>query len=105
MLRVVARWLEIGPDAKIGGKLIYRSPQLAKIDPTALIAGGVTHVPIEWPSGELGSLTRVATWISIVLLVGGLTPLGRRTGTVLGGACLAAGFICLIVATRWGHFH
>jgi hypothetical protein len=41
----------------------------------------------------------------IALLVGGLTPLGRRTGTVVGGACLAAGFICLIIATRWGHFH
>jgi cytoskeletal protein CcmA (bactofilin family) len=75
-LRVVARWLEIGPDAKIGGKLIYRSPQLAKIDPTALIAGGVTHVPIEWPSGELGSLTRLATWVSIVLLVCSLLLMG-----------------------------
>ena len=68
-LRIVARLVEIGPDAKIGGKLIYRSPQLAKIDATAVIAGGVTHVPMEWPSGKLGSLSRVATWISIVLLV------------------------------------
>jgi cytoskeletal protein CcmA (bactofilin family) len=75
-LRIVARLVEIGPEAKIGGKLIYRSPQLAKIDPTALIAGGVTHVPIEWPTGELGSLARVATWISIVLLVCSLLLVG-----------------------------
>ncbi len=75
-VRIAARLVEIGPAAKIGGKLIYRSPQLAKIDPTALIAGGVTHVPTEWPTGKLGSLARVATWISIVLLVLSLLLVG-----------------------------
>jgi cytoskeletal protein CcmA (bactofilin family) len=75
-LRIVARSVEIGPEAKIGGKLIYRSPQPARIDSTAVIAGGVTHVPMEWPSGKLGSLARVATWISIVLLVFSLLLLG-----------------------------
>ncbi len=39
------------------------------------------------------------------LLVGGMTPFGRRAGEVFGGLGLAAAFICLIVATRWGHFH
>jgi hypothetical protein len=75
-LRIVARLVEIGPEAKIGGKLIYRSPQLAKIDATAVIAGGATHVPMDWPSGKLGSLARVATWISIVLLVFSLLLVG-----------------------------
>lgn len=75
-LRIVARLVEIGPEAKIGGKLIYRSPQLAKIDATAVIAGGVTHVPMEWPSGRLGSLARLATWISVVLLVFSLLLVG-----------------------------
>ena len=75
-LRIVARSVEIGPEARIGGKLIYRSPQLAKIDATAVIAGGATHVPVEWPSGSLGSLARVATWISIVLLLLGLLLVG-----------------------------
>jgi len=41
----------------------------------------------------------------IALLVGAITPFGRRAGSLVGGACLAAGFICLIIATRWGHFH
>jgi hypothetical protein len=41
----------------------------------------------------------------VALLVGGLTAFGRRAGAVVGGACLAAGFVCLIIATRWGHFH
>ena len=41
-LRIAARSVEIGPDAKIHGKLIYRSPHPAKIDPAAVIAGRVT---------------------------------------------------------------
>lgn len=41
----------------------------------------------------------------LALLVGGLTPFGRRVGMVFGGLGLAVGFILLIVATRWGHFH
>jgi len=41
----------------------------------------------------------------LALLVGGLTPFGRRAGAVVGGLALAVGFVCLIVATRWGHFH
>lgn len=41
----------------------------------------------------------------LALLVGGLTPFGRRAGAVFGGLAIAVGFVCLIVATRWGHFH
>jgi hypothetical protein len=41
----------------------------------------------------------------IALLVGALTPFGRRAGMAVGGLALAAGFVLLIVATRWGHFH
>ena len=41
----------------------------------------------------------------LALLIGGVTPFGRRAGSVLGGLLLAAGFVCLILATRWGHFH
>jgi hypothetical protein len=41
----------------------------------------------------------------ILLLLGGLTPFGRRAGQVLGGLALAAGFVLLVVATHWGHFH
>ncbi len=41
----------------------------------------------------------------LALVVGALTPFGRRAGALLGGLAVAAGFVCLIVATRWGHFH
>lgn len=39
------------------------------------------------------------------LLFGGMTPFGKRAGQTLGGLGLTIGFILLIVATRWGHFH
>ncbi|HZS31541.1 MAG TPA: hypothetical protein VFA37_09810 [Gaiellaceae bacterium] len=39
------------------------------------------------------------------LLFGGMTPFGKRAGQTLGGLALAAGFVLLIVATRWGGFH
>ena len=41
----------------------------------------------------------------LALLVGGLTPFGRRMGQTVGGISLALGFAALLVATRWGHFH
>jgi hypothetical protein len=41
----------------------------------------------------------------LALLVGGLTPFGRRAGEIVGGLAIAIGFVCLVLATRWGHFH
>jgi hypothetical protein len=41
----------------------------------------------------------------LALLLGGLTPFGKRAGEILGGLGLAVGFVLLVVATRWGHFH
>jgi len=40
----------------------------------------------------------------LALLLGGMTPFGRRIGMILGGLGIAAGFVLLVVATRWGHF-
>jgi hypothetical protein len=40
----------------------------------------------------------------LAFLVGGITPFGRRAGEVFGGLALAVGFVCLVVATRWGQF-
>jgi hypothetical protein len=41
----------------------------------------------------------------LILLLGASTPFGRRAGQALGGLALAAGFVLLVIATRWGHFH
>ena len=42
---------------------------------------------------------------SVALLAGAMTPFGRRAGMAIGGLALAAGFVLLLIATRWGHFH
>jgi hypothetical protein len=52
---------------------------------------------------ELGELLGLIG--GLALLLGGLTPFGKRMGQTIGGLGLAIGFALLIVATRWGHFH
>ncbi|HKI91605.1 MAG TPA: hypothetical protein VJ986_04845 [Gaiellaceae bacterium] len=39
-----------------------------------------------------------------LLVLGAMTPFGRKAGTFLGGLGIAGGFVLLIIATRWGHF-
>jgi hypothetical protein len=51
---------------------------------------------------ELGELLGVVG--GLALLLGGLTPFGKRIGQTVGGLGLTVGFILLLVATRWGHF-
>ncbi|HUJ55727.1 MAG TPA: hypothetical protein VLW49_07045 [Gaiellaceae bacterium] len=41
----------------------------------------------------------------IALLLGGMTPFGKRAGQTLGGLGIAIGGVLLVLATRWGHFH
>jgi hypothetical protein len=52
---------------------------------------------------ELGELLGLVG--GLALLVGGMTPFGKRMGQTIGGLGLTAGFVLLILATRWGHFH
>ena len=41
----------------------------------------------------------------VALIVGAVTPFGKRAGLTVGGVAIALGFALLIVATHWGHFH
>ena len=38
------------------------------------------------------------------LLLGGITPFGKRFGQTIGGLGIAVGFLLLIIATHSGHF-
>jgi hypothetical protein len=40
----------------------------------------------------------------VIVMIGGMTPFGRRAGMVLGGLAVAGGFVLLVVAIRWGGF-
>ena len=74
--RITARSIELGPDAKISGKLDYRSAQPAKIDPHAVISGGVVRNEVDWPKEQAGALARVAGWIALLLTMLGLLVVG-----------------------------
>ncbi len=39
------------------------------------------------------------------LLLGGMTPFGKRIGQTIGGLGIGIGFLLLIIATHSGHFH
>ena len=52
---------------------------------------------------ELGEVLLAAA--GVLLVLGGMTPFGRRAGQTFGGLCLAIGGVLLVLATRWGHFH
>jgi cytoskeletal protein CcmA (bactofilin family) len=67
--------VEIGSGARISGRLTYRSPHQAKIDPGALITGGITYIEPKLPRA-------VARTASIVVNVAGLLWL-MVTGVVL----------------------
>jgi hypothetical protein len=55
---------------------------------------------------RLGEVAEVAGLVGgVLLLLGGMTPLGRRAGMTFGGLALAICFVLLIIATHWGHFH
>jgi hypothetical protein len=41
----------------------------------------------------------------LALLLGAVTPFGRRAGQAIGGLAIAIGFGLLVIATHWGHFH
>ena len=51
---------------------------------------------------ELGELLGLIG--GAALLLGGITPFGKRFGQTIGGLAIAAGFILLIIATHNGHF-
>ena len=41
----------------------------------------------------------------LALLLGALMPLGPARGQFIGGLLIGGGFVLLVIATRWGHFH
>lgn len=72
---LTAREVEILPGAKIQGKLRYRSPQPAKIDPAAIIQGGVSYLPMEIERGA-ATAGKVAGLVGATLALTGLALLG-----------------------------
>ena len=78
---LTARSIEIGPAARIMGRLTYRSAEEAKIDPAAQIAGGTTRLTPE-VSKSVAQAGRVALVVFLIVKLVFLLGL-MLLGTVL----------------------
>jgi hypothetical protein len=108
--------IEILPTARITGTLTYRSPHAARIDPAAVITGGVTRAPFPRPSRRgqvavrlmvVGALGVLGTALILVFpaFAGSAAhtlgdepwkSLGLGAATLLGGP-IAAGLLMITV--------
>lgn len=61
-VELVGHSIEILPGTTIRGRLTYRSPEPAQIDPAARIAGGIAHETLTWPS-HAATMARVAATV------------------------------------------
>lgn len=67
---LAGRRITIGPTARIGGKLTYRSPEDAEIAPEAVVAGGIKRIEVELLEISLAAGIGIAVGLWIVLVVG-----------------------------------
>jgi cytoskeletal protein CcmA (bactofilin family) len=74
-VEVAALELEVLPGARIAGALSYRSPDPARIDPTAQIGGPVRHRPSQ-VTDRLGQLARIIFWVMGLMLLLSLVVAG-----------------------------
>jgi cytoskeletal protein CcmA (bactofilin family) len=74
-ITVASRSLEVGPNARIGGKLTYRGPSEVVVNPAAVISGGMNHPDFEFDA-DFMPIPRVAAWIIGIAFTSGLLFLG-----------------------------
>ncbi|HEX7810652.1 MAG TPA: polymer-forming cytoskeletal protein [Burkholderiales bacterium] len=72
---IAARSLEVGPNARITGKLTYRGPAEPVIETGAVISGGTNHPEVDF-DGDFQPLSQVAGWTLAIAFTVGLFFLG-----------------------------
>ncbi len=75
-IAVAARSLTIGPNARIQGRLTYRTETPPMVDPSAEIVGGIKRSEVEIEQRALGRWGSVAAWIAAGVFTGGIFVLG-----------------------------
>jgi len=73
---VVARSLEVGPNARINGRLTYRTAKPPKISPGAVISGGVKKSELEFPQVEVEPVAKAVAWVGAMMFASGLFVIG-----------------------------
>lgn len=98
--------IELGPNARIGGRLVHRGPDNIRRDPAAQVAGGIergkptrVHSRRDASHGAVGWLWTLGL-IALAGIIAGVFPVGsRRLGEGLRGEpalALAFGFVALV---------
>ena len=80
---VTARKLEVGPNARISGKLRYRTRGEPQISPQAEITGGIERSKLDFPEVEIEPVATVAAWAGLVMFTAGLFVAGILVLTLL----------------------
>ncbi len=73
---VAARRLTVGPNARIDGRLTYRTAQPPQISPQAIITGGTRQTRLEFPGERFGPFAKAAIWAGMVMFTSGLFLMG-----------------------------
>jgi hypothetical protein len=106
-VEATARQIELGPNARISGKLRYRSNGTLKQDAGAQVLGGIEQLPfaVRTAPGFGRGLARLAFWVwtlGLILLVAILVFLLPAFGNVIGtlearpGMSALLGFVLLV---------
>lgn len=81
---VAAERLTLGPDARIRGDLVYRSPNVVDRAAEAVVAGSVTREPVEEPSVP-GWLPWATDWVGKMFGLAGFLFTGLVLGAIFPG--------------------
>lgn len=81
---VAAERLTLGPDARVQGDLVYRSPNVVDRAAEAVVAGSVTREPVEEPSVP-GWLPWATDWVGKLFSLAGFLFTGLVLGAIFPG--------------------
>ncbi len=70
---IVARHLEVGPNARVNGRLTYRTARAPQISAQAVITGGIRQSELQaFPGKKLEHAARTAIWVGASTFTAGL---------------------------------
>lgn len=73
---IASRSLQIGPNARVAGKLTYRGSLPAQVDPAAVITGGINYLSFDFEDETFQPVATVVAWVGVIAFTVGLFLIG-----------------------------